>query len=92
MPRTTVEDNQRLQLRVTPEVKAKLARAAAILQTDLTHFVTRSALLAADAVIEEAEVVKVSERDFSRVLELLEDPPAPNAKLHAVIAALPETL
>lgn len=92
MPRTVIEDNQRLQLRVTPAVKARLVRAAAIMQTDLTDFVTRTALRAADAVIEEAEVVKVSERDFSRVLELLENPPAPNAKLRAAIAALPDTL
>lgn len=92
MPRTAIEDNQRLQLRVTPAAKAKLARAAALLQTDLTHFVTESSLRAADAVIEDAQVVRVSERDFSRVLELLENPPAPNAKLRAAIAALPETL
>ena len=92
MPRTAVEDNQRMQLRVTPEAKAKLVRAAALLQTDLTHFVTQAALRAADTVIAEAEVVRVSERDFSRVLELLENPPVPNAKLRAAIAALPDTL
>jgi uncharacterized protein (DUF1778 family) len=92
MPRAAIEDNQHLELRVTPAVKAKLVRAAAIMQTDLTDFVTRTALRAADAVIEEAEVVKVSERDFSRVLELLENPPTPNAKLRAAIAVLPDTL
>ena len=92
MPRTAIEDNQRLQLRVTPEAKAKLVRAAAILQTDLTHFVTQTALREADAVIEAAEVVKVSEREFTRILELLENPPAPNAKPRAAIASLPDTL
>lgn len=92
MPRTAIEDNQRLQLRITPKAKAKLVRAAAIQQTDLTHFVTQAALRAADAVIAEAEVVRLSERDFARVLELLEHPPKPNAKLRAAIAVLPETL
>ena len=92
MPRSAIEDNQRMQLRVTPEAKAKLVRAAAILHTDLTHFVTQTALREADAVIEAAEVVKVPERDFVRILELLEHPPAPNAKLSAAIAALPDTL
>jgi uncharacterized protein (DUF1778 family) len=92
MPRTAIEDNQRMQLRITPEAKAKLVRAAAILHTDLTHFVTQSALREADAVIEAAEVVRVDERDYARVLELLENPPAPNAKLRAAIAALPDTL
>ena len=43
-------------------------------------------------MIQEAEVIKVSERDYRRILELLENPPKPNAKLKAAIAALPTTL
>lgn len=92
MPRTLIEDNQRLQLRVTPEVKAKLVRAAALQHTDLTHFVTQSALREADVVIAEADSVHVTERDFARVLQLLENPPAPNAKLRSAISALPDSL
>lgn len=48
--------------------------------------------LLAEAEIEEMDAVKVSERDFTRILELLENPPKPNAKLEAAIAALPNTL
>jgi uncharacterized protein (DUF1778 family) len=44
------------------------------------------------AVIETGEVIKVSDRDFVRILELLEHPPKPNAKLRAAIAALPEAV
>ena len=32
-------------------------------------------------VIDQAQVVKLSERDSLRVMELLENPPAPNARL-----------
>ena len=92
MPRTAIDDNKRMNLRVSPEAKAKLVRAAALRNTDLTNFVTQSALREAEAVIQEAEVIKVSERDYMRILELLENPPKPNAKLKAVIAALPATL
>ena len=92
MPRTAVDDNQRMNLRVRPEVKARLVRAAALRNTDLTNFVTQSALREAEAVIHEAEVIKVSERDYMRILELLENPPKPNAKLKAALAALPATL
>ena len=92
MPRTAVEDNKRLNLRVSPEIKAKIVRAAALRSTDLTNFVTQTALREAEAVIEEAELVKLSERDYQRVLALLENPPRPNAKLRAAIAALPGTL
>jgi uncharacterized protein (DUF1778 family) len=92
MPRAAIDDNKRMNLRISPEVKAKLVRAAALRNTDLTNFVTQTALREAEAVIEAAEVVRLSERDFTRVLALLENPPKPNAKLRAAIAALPDTI
>ena len=92
MPQAAVDDNKRMNLRVSPETKAKLVRAAALRNTDLTNFVTQIALREAEAVIEAAEVDRLSGRDHARVLELLENPPKPNAKLRAAIAALPGTL
>lgn len=44
---------------------------------------------AAKAVIAQAERVSLSERDSLRVLDALENPPAPNAKLLAAAGALP---
>ena len=90
MPRTAIDDNKRMNLRVSLEVKAKLVRAAALRNTDLTNFITQTALREAEAVIEAAEVIKLSERDYVRVLDLLENPPAPNARLRAAIAAMPK--
>jgi uncharacterized protein (DUF1778 family) len=90
MPRVAVDDNKRMNLRVTPLAKAKLVRAAALRHTGLTDFVTQSALREAESVIAAAEVVTLSERDSLRVLDLLEHPPAPNAKLRAAIAAMPK--
>ena len=92
MPRVAIDDNERMNLRVRPEVKARLTRAAALRNTDLTNFVTQSALREADAVIAAADVVRLSERDMLRVMGLLENPPRPNAKLRAAMAALPDTL
>ncbi|PSH64297.1 DUF1778 domain-containing protein [Phyllobacterium brassicacearum] len=92
MPRVAIEGNERMSLRIAAAAKAKLVRAAALRNTDLTNFVTQSALREADAVIEEAEVIKVSERDYTRILELLENPPKPNARLRAAVAALPDTI
>jgi uncharacterized protein (DUF1778 family) len=90
MPRVAVDDNKRMNLRVTPLAKSKLVRAAALRHTDLTDFVTQTALREADAVIAASEVVTLSERDSLLVLNLLENPPAPNAKLRAAIAAMPK--
>src|ERR1700689_2094318 len=90
MPRIAVEDNCRMSLRIRPEEKAVLLRAVALNHTDLTDFVIRHALRAAKTVIEEADHVRLSERDSLRVLDLLENPPAPNAKLRAAARALPK--
>ncbi|RSB63514.1 DUF1778 domain-containing protein [Rhizobium pisi] len=81
-----------MSLRIAAAAKAKLVRAAALRNTDLTNFVTQSALREADSVIAEAEVIKASERDYGRILELLENPPQPNDKLLAAAGALPKSI
>ncbi len=88
MPRTAVENNSRVALRIRPADKARLMRASALEHTDLTDFILRNVLRVADAVIDQAERVVFSERDSLRVLELLEHPPAPNARLMAAARAL----
>src|SRR5579859_2567067 len=90
MPRIAVEDNSRMSLRIRPEEKTLLLRAVALQRTDLTDFVLQHALRAARNVIERAEQVKLSERDSLRVLDLLENPPAPNARLIAAAKRLPK--
>jgi uncharacterized protein (DUF1778 family) len=77
-----------MNLRLRLDQKATLVRAAAIRHTDLTDFVLQPALREARAVIEESERLTLSERDSLMVLDLLENPPVPNAKLRAAIAAL----
>jgi uncharacterized protein (DUF1778 family) len=92
MARNVVEANQRLQIRMSPAKKARIARAAAIQQVDLTQFVTDSALREADAVIAQAEHIELTEQEFLQIIEMLENPPVPNARLKAAIAALPDDL
>lgn len=90
MPRIAVENNSRMSLRIRAEDKALLLRAVALDHTDLTDFVLRHALLAAKAVVQEADHLRLSARDSLRVLDLLENPPAPNARLLAAARALPK--
>jgi uncharacterized protein (DUF1778 family) len=87
MPRP-LADSSRIELRIRPEEKAALARAASLERTDLTSFVLRTVLPAARTVIERAERLELSERDSLKVLDLLENPPAPNARLRAAAKAL----
>lgn len=88
VPRIAVEDNSRMSLRIRAEEKALLMRAVALENTDLTDFVLRHALDAAKAVIQDADHLRLSGRDSLRVLDLLENPPAPNARLMAAARAL----
>jgi uncharacterized protein (DUF1778 family) len=90
MPRAAVNDNNRVALRVRPVDKAVIMRAVALAQTDMTTFILGSALREAQAVIEEHERVKLTQRDSRLVMELLENPPAPNAKLRKAARAMPE--
>ncbi len=89
MPRVAVEDNSRMSLRIPAEEKAILLRAVTLQHTDLTEFVLRHALRVAKDIIEGAEHLHLSERDSLRVLDLLENPPPPNARLLAAAQALP---
>ena len=89
MPRTAIEDNKRLSLRIKPRDKAMIMRASALVETDMSDFVVRNAVKAAEEVIERAEHVALSARDSQRVLDLLEHPPMPNARLLSAARALP---
>ena len=80
MPRTH-SDTGRVELRLRPEDKAVLARAAALERTDLTGFILRAALPEAEARIAREERLALSGRDSLRVLDLLENPPAPAFRL-----------
>lgn len=90
MPRAIVEDNSRLALRVRAKDKATLMRAVALAHTDMTDFILRHALDAARKLIEQAERVTLSERDSLRVLDALENAPAPNARLLGAARRLPK--
>ena len=90
VPRAAVDDNNRVALRVRPGDKAVILRAVALAQTDMTTFILRTVLREAQSVIDEHERVKLTQRDSCLVMELLENPPAPNAKLRKAARAMPE--
>ncbi|HZY69267.1 MAG TPA: DUF1778 domain-containing protein [Devosia sp.] len=92
MNRTVPEDNACIPLQLSSTQQARVARAAAIRKMDAARFITEAALREANAVVAQAETVRVSVRDFTRIVELLKSPPAPNARLKPAIAALPDTL
>lgn len=61
----------------------------ALEHTNMTDSILRHALEAARKVIEQAKHVALTERDSLRVLDALENPAPPNAKLLAAARRLP---
>jgi uncharacterized protein (DUF1778 family) len=83
MPSPAAARDDRIELRASREEKRMLAAAAAYERLDLTTFVMRAALPAAEDVVARHERIALSARDSARVLELLEHPPKPTPALRA---------
>lgn len=88
MPQLSIETNDRVSLRIAAKDKSLLMRAAALQHTNMTEFVIRTVVSAAQEVIDQNEKLELTQRDSLYVLDLLENPPAPNEKLIAAASAL----
>lgn len=83
MPIRSGMRNDRIELRASREQKRLLTAAAAYEKLDLTTFVMRTTLPAAEEIVARNERIALTERDTARILELLEHPPTPPAALRA---------
>ncbi len=83
MPASSPARDNRIELRASREEKRVLNAAAAYERLDLTSFVMRRALPAAEEIVARHERITLTPRDSARVLELLEHPPKPTAALRA---------
>ena len=80
---TPVEPNRtaRLEARITPDALAIVRRAAELQGRSVSDFVVAAAREAASRTIEETQLIRLSIEDQQRFVELLLNPPAPNAAL-----------
>ncbi len=81
MPASNSAREDRIELRATKEEKRLLATAAAYERLDVTSFILRNVLPTAREVVDRAERIVLSERDSTRVLQLLDNPPKATAAL-----------
>ncbi len=75
----------RIEARVPHEVYETLCRAAELTGTTVNQFLVQAALKEARSVIEREDVIRLSARDWNWLLDLMESPPKPNAKLKAAL-------
>jgi uncharacterized protein (DUF1778 family) len=82
---TPIAKQDRIGARVPHDVYETLCRAAELTGATVNQFLVQSALKEAQAVIEREEIIRLSPRDWSWLLELIENPPKLNAKLTAAM-------
>jgi len=81
----TTLDRGRITARVPQNVQDTLQQAADLLGATLNQFVVQAALTEAQRVIERERVIHLSSNDAVFLLNLLEAPPAPNARLRKAL-------
>lgn len=82
---TATAKQARIGARVPAEIYETLCRAAELSGATVNQFLVQSALKEAQAVIEREERIRLSARDWDWLLDLLDAPPRPNARLKAAI-------
>jgi len=82
---TVAVKQDRIGARVPRDVYETLCRAAELTGATVNQFLVQSALKEAQSIIEREKTIHLSRRDCERLLDLLEKPPKPNARLKAAM-------
>ena len=80
---TARKKKDNIHIRVEPEQKEVINKAATLLGLDLSSFVLQNSLKAAREELAEVEALTISKEDSETFLEALMNPPAPNENLKA---------
>jgi uncharacterized protein (DUF1778 family) len=72
---------ERLVARVSLDIQQTIQKAAAYSGASVTQFIVDSAMERAKSVINDIDIIKLSNKASLRMMELLDNPPEPNAFL-----------
>lgn len=75
------KNDARITARIPLHVRETLQRAAELSGATLNQFVVQASLKEAHRVLEDEHVIILSQQDADKVFSLIENPPAPNARL-----------
>ena len=81
MPTTNTVDSARINLRTSPEAKALIARAAAIMGSTVSSFMLQNAYDAARRIVAEKDSLMLSQAAFDAFVATCEQPPEPTQAL-----------
>jgi len=82
---TTTTKSERFNIRLNPEAKKRIERAASFEGTTASRFILSSALEQAERTIREHETMVLDRRDAEAFFDALVRPPRMNAKLAAAL-------
>ena len=82
----------RINVRITPEQKAVIARAARLRRTTISNFVIGNALQAASQVVAEETHLQLSPEQFKHFCRMLDAPPAKNLRAMQKLLSQPSVL
>lgn len=81
MSTLTSSESARINLRTSPEAKALIERAAAIMGSTVSSFMLQNAYEAASRLVAQQETITLSNRDRDLFLKALDKPAKPNKAL-----------
>lgn len=79
-------DSARINLRTSPEAKALIERAAALMGTTVSGFMLQNAYEAARRVVNDHDTLVLSREAFEAFIAACENPSEPNEALRALMA------
>jgi len=86
MPSTSRSEAARINLRTSPEAKALIERAAAIMGSTVSGFMLQNAYEAARKVVADDDTLVLSQKAFDTFVATCENPPAPTKALRKLMA------
>jgi len=86
MATALVEPKARITARVTHSVQSMLEEAAAFMGVPLNIFLVSAAVEKAGDVLAKERVIKLGQQDTERFVQMMENPPEPNAYLLKAMA------
>lgn len=88
-PSNPAADSARISLRTSPEAKALIERAAALMGTTVSSFVLQNAYEAASRLVANHDNLTLSARDFEAFIHACEHPAEPSAALIKLMSLQP---
>ncbi len=76
----TAQRPDRINLRLSPQAKRRLERAAAYSEKTLTDFVVDVAMQKADTILKKQHTITLTTEEWEHFHALLLDPPTPNER------------